>query len=363
MKNRKQKIHLAHFLFAVVLLLGSAALWVYVMDPFFHYHKPWFGLKVTESTKEYQIPGMLANLEYDSVLAGSSVVMSINTDSLDERFGCRTVKAVGGSAEAALLHEYLERAFLNRDLKYVFYGLDVFSFYGDPDQQVISEDVAYLVNENPFDDIYYLWNMDIIGEKIPDMLAQSFDDAYDPGMIYQVNADAELGPDEVLKMHCPGAGVMQKVQPADYRKEEVAENINRLGQLVDAHPDTGFLFFLPPYSIVWWDNAYEKGLLDTYLYTLNLCMEQLLSYPNVSIYTTDFNEKSTIGNLYQYMDYIHAGTAVTERMPLQIGNPEYEITVENYKQQTEQLKDVFFSFRRKVESEGYGFVYETEQNW
>lgn len=361
--ERKINIRLIQFLAAFILMSGACAAFVYVMDPFYHYHAPWFGLRVTEDTKEYQVPGMLENFDYDAVLAGSSVVMSINTDSLNEKFGCNTIKAVGGSAEAPLLLHYLNRAFLNQKLSYVFYGVDVFSFYNNPDMKVISEDVYYLVNDNPFDDIKYLWNMDVIAKNIPDMIRLSQDENYDPGLIYQVNRDAPTGPEEVLKMHCPGAGVLQQEKPVDFQGEYVTENISRLAKLVSLHPETEFLFFVPPYSIVWWDNAYEKGLLDTYLHTLNSCMESLLPYENVSFYTTDFNEKSTIGDLYLYMDYIHAAPVLTNRMPNMIGDAAAEITIDNYKEQTGKLRDLFFAFRTKVETEGYGFVFETEQNW
>ncbi len=361
--ERKIKIRLVQFFTAAVLLLGGCAGFVYCMDPFYHYHAPWFGLRVTEDTKEYQVPGMLKNFNYDAVLAGSSVVMSINTKNLDEKFDCRTVKAVGGSAQAPLLLYYLNRAFDGRNLRYVFYGLDVFSFYNDPDMQVISDDVSYLVNQNLFDDVEYLWNMDIIGKKIPDMVRMSRDFAYDEGLIYQVNQGAATGPDEVLKMHCPGAGAMLETKPVDFQGEYVTENIKRLKELVLEHQETEFLFFLPPYSIVWWDDAYEKGLLDTYLHTINTCMEQLLACDNVSFYTTDFNEKSIIGDLYQYMDYIHAAPEITNRLHEQIGDNAYEITLEDYQEQTNKLRETFLSFRNKVETEGYGFVFEEKQNY
>jgi len=257
MKTQKKMLHL---LVAVVLFLGSTALLVYFVDPFFHYHEPWFGLKVVEDEKEYQVPGMLKNFTYDSVLVGSSVVMSMNTDTLDERFDCKTVKAVGGSASAPLLDYYLDIAFENREIKYVFYGVDVFSFYNKPDMQVISEDVEFLANDNPFDDVEYLWNMDIIGMKIPNMIATSQDESYQEGLIYQLNHIGEVGPDVVLEKHRPGVGKVQEMLPVTYQEEYVTENINRLEQRVKENPDTEFLFLIPPYNIVWWDDAYEKGL-------------------------------------------------------------------------------------------------------
>ena len=96
-------------------------------------------------------------------------------------------------------------AFENHEISHVFYGVDVFSFYNPPDMQTISEDVEFLVNGNPFDDVEYLWNMDIIGRKIPDMIVTSQDQSYEEGLTYQLNKDVPVRPEAVLKMHCPGA--------------------------------------------------------------------------------------------------------------------------------------------------------------
>lgn len=348
MKSGKRLLHLS---VASLIFLGGVALIVYLADPFFHYHEPWFDLKAVEDQKEYQVPGMLKNFSYDSVLAGSSVVMSVNTDTLDARFDCETVKAVGGSASAPLLREYLEMAFEGRALRYVFYGLDVFSFYHNPDMQVIDDDVVYLINGNPFDDAAYLWNMDVIGEKVPAMLKKSRDESYSEGLLYQLNAGAVLGLDAVLKMHRPGAGAVQEMKPLDYYEAYVSENLDRLEKMVAEHAGTQFYFFVPPYHIVWWDDAYEKGLLDAYLHTLERCMKNLLPYENVRFYKTDFNEASVITDAYQYMDYIHGGTMVTERMARQIGAPQEEITLETCEAEIDRLREIFETFRAQVESD------------
>ena len=354
MQSKKNLIHLCC---GVIVFLGAAVLLVFLVDPFFHYHKPWFGLVNMGEDKEYQIPGILENYEYDSLLVGSSTAMSLDADRLNERFSCVTVKAVGNSAPAPQLNYYMDLAFEGHELKYVFYGLDVFSFYSDPDMQPVSEEVAYLTNKNPFDDVQYFWNMDVIGEKVPEMLRSDPENAPE-GLLYAFNRGSQTGPESVLVNHTPGNVMEPKAKPLDYQAKYVTGNIARLETKVREHPETQFLFFVPPYHIVWWDNAYEMGLLDTYLYTLETCMERLLSYDNVHFYRTDFNEELVITDVYQYMDYIHGSVEVTERMAEQIGTPEQEITLDNYLEEMEQFREVFARFRMRVEAEGYGFLWE-----
>ena len=56
---------------ALIVLIGGV---VYVFDPFYHYHKPWLGLKAVLNDKEYQCIGTLRNFDYDALIVGSSVM-------------------------------------------------------------------------------------------------------------------------------------------------------------------------------------------------------------------------------------------------------------------------------------------------
>ena len=42
------------------------AAWIVIMDPFHHYHAPWFGMPAIFEDVVYQTPGNAVNFEYDS---------------------------------------------------------------------------------------------------------------------------------------------------------------------------------------------------------------------------------------------------------------------------------------------------------
>lgn len=343
------------FLTGVFLFLGTSAILVYVFDPFFHYHKPWFGPVEAQGMKEYQIPGAIAHAEYDGILLGSSSSAGINTDILEQRFDCTAIKAIGNSAPAPVLYDYLNSAIKKRQLTYVFYGLDVFSFYTDPDMDPVPDNIKYLTNENPFDDAAYLWNGEILLKTIPNMIKLLLKEDYTWGYAYSFNQYGDCGPDLVLKNYKETVN-----GPWDYDEEAyVEENLNRLENIVADNPKTDFLFFLPPYSVMWWDRSYHFGVLDSYENTLKLCMERLLPYDNVKIYRTDFNNEEVITDLYQYMDVIHGGTSVTERMAKQIGDEKQEITLENYIDEITQLDDIITRFQKRWAAEGIEFIYQS----
>lgn len=357
-ENESKRMFLCFFV-CVVIFLGGAALLVYLIDPFFHYHKPWFGLAAVQDSKEYQLPGALEHLDYDSVLMGSSVVMSMNTDVLNERYGCTTIKAVGNSAGAPILNYYMKTAFDSHEIKYIFYGLDVFSFYNDPEAEPISENVQYMTNKNPIDDIQYLWNGEIIGRKIPDMIKTSRSGNYTWGMTYNLNQYRTCGPEEALSSYFPNGEEPAEIRPSDYQLEFVTENLKRLEAIVSTNLNTQFVFFVPPYPILWWEKAYSEGMLDAYQYTLEEMLCSLLQYENVEIYTTHFNDVTLITDLYQYMDIIHGGPTVTDMMDQELGNPDTRITLENYEQEVDKLFEIQKVFHEKVKEEGVGFLSAT----
>ena len=103
---------------AVAVLIGGT---VYVFDPFYHYHKPWFGLKAVLNDKEYQCIGTLRNFDYDALLVGSSVMENNDNSWYDEAYNVRSIKAIRSYGATADLCYLLDAAYESHDIKYVFY--------------------------------------------------------------------------------------------------------------------------------------------------------------------------------------------------------------------------------------------------
>ena len=77
------------FVLVMLVLFGSI---VYLIDPFCHYHMPWFGLQATPTNQVYYNPGIAEHAEYDSAIIGSSMVENFKVSWFDELFGGETVK-------------------------------------------------------------------------------------------------------------------------------------------------------------------------------------------------------------------------------------------------------------------------------
>jgi len=180
-----EKKFIKHFLIQVSILLALAALLVIVIDPFFHYHAPISPLKAVVTKAEYQCVGTIDHFAYDSILLGSSVAENFNNRWFDEAFGCKTIKGIKESGTTADLIYYLERAYESHEISNVFYSLDLFALCADTEPTMLAENMPlYLYNENPLDDVKYVWNKAVIFEHIPYMAAMSFIGDYDEGMSY-----------------------------------------------------------------------------------------------------------------------------------------------------------------------------------
>lgn len=75
-------------IFGIVAGMGilAAGLLVLLIDPFFHYHMPWFGLKPVINDEIYQNPGLAKHASYDSIIIGSSMTENFDAAWFDEAY-------------------------------------------------------------------------------------------------------------------------------------------------------------------------------------------------------------------------------------------------------------------------------------
>ena len=347
-RNRQSGRHIffMRLFVTLFLLLFFCGLLVYLIDPFFHYHKPWFHLKEVLNEKEYQCPGSLAHFDYDAVLAGSSVVENNDNSWFNQDFHCTIIKAVRSYGATADLCDLLDRAFRHRKVKQVFYNLDPSALHAEPVLTFASSGAPmYLYDDNPFNDVQYLWNKDVILKRIPYMIANSYLVPYDENLSYNWMEGKTFGEAAVLSRYyrIPDAEVKfstdkKPVQkPENCYQDELRGNIALLEQELSAHPDTEFRIFIPPYSMLWWDNMNRSGELDSTFYEEREAVHALLSHPNVKLYLLQ-NIPEIITNLDNYMDTIHFSMEINHRIEQELSSDRYLVTKEKEEQVMEHLE-------------------------
>ena len=325
------------FFIRTLILLAAVVAAVMLFDPFYQYHKPLSGLKAVLTDKEYQCVGTLRNFDYNALIVGSSVCENYNNGWFDQGFDCRTIKAIRSYGATADLKTLLDIAYEEHSLDYVFYNIDPSSLSADAEPTFVSTGCPmYLYDRNHWNDYPYVLNKDVLMEKLPYMLAYSFIGDYDEGDSYNWAQWKYFGADLATGMYARKPTITE-MQPEDINEEVLAENIALLTELVESHPETTFMFFFSPYSMLWWDNAYRTGERDAVIYNEKQAVKTLLAYENVEIYYYQ-DAREIITNLDNYMDMIHFSKDINYWVYDQIAQGEGQLTLDNYEEKLEGMR-------------------------
>ena len=324
-----EKQFIKSFFIRSVVLLALVVGFVIVFDPFYQYHKPLPGLKAVLTDKEYQCVGTLRNFDYNALIVGSSVCENYNNSWFDNAFSCQTIKAIRSYGATADLCYWLDIAYENHNLDYVFYNIDPSSLSASTEPTYISTGCPmYLYDTNHFNDYQYLLNKDVLMEKIPYMVAYSLIGDYNEGNSYNWAQWKYFGEDMATGLYTRLPSV-KTMQPETANEDTLAGNIALLTAQVEAHPETTFKFFFSPYSMLWWDNAYRSGELDAVIYNEKQAISALLAYDNVEIYYYQ-DDEPVITNLGNYMDMIHFSKDINYYVYDKLAKGEEQLTLDNY---------------------------------
>lgn len=331
MENETSKKFIRQFFTAGIALLLLCILTVVVFDPFFQYHKPLKGLRAVLTDKEYQCVGSLKTFDYDSVIAGSSVSENYYNDWFNQGFGCNAIKAIRSYGATADLCYLLDIAFSRQELKYVFYNLDSAALVAEPETTYeLTGCPMYLYDDNYINDIEYWLNKGVLMEKIPYLIANSTIGDYDENDSYNWAQWKNFNSDMILGLYIRKPSVSE-MKPADYYEEILKKNIDLLTERIAAHPETEFYVFIPPYSMLWWDNIYREGDMEAYLYNMEQAMKELLSFGNVKLFYFQ-NDREVITNLENYMDIIHFSPEINRYICECLINGRHQVNEDNYRE-------------------------------
>ena len=338
---------LKQFFTASVILLLACVLAVVVFDPFFQYHKPLKGLKAVLTDKEYQCVGSLKTFDYDSVIAGSSVSENYNNGWFDQGFGCKSIKAIRSYGATADLCYLLDIAFEHQDLRYVFYNLDPSALEADPETTYeLTGCPMYLYDDNYVNDVRYWLNKGVLMEKIPYLIANSLMGDYDENNSYNWAQWKEFNSDMILGLYIRKPSVSE-MKPRDYYEDLLRKNLDMLTDRITAHPETEFYIFVPPYSMLWWDNIYREGDTEAYLYNMEQAMKTLLEYENVKMFYFQ-NDREIITDLENYMDILHFSPEINRYICDSLIAGKRQVNSENYAEEIRSMRDLAYETVEKL---------------
>ncbi|MDO4571934.1 MAG: hypothetical protein Q4C13_01090 [Clostridia bacterium] len=332
------------FIAASLALLLLAAAVVYVFDPLYQYHLPWFGLGMPIYNEQYQNAGLARQLDYDALILGSSMVKSQRASWFSEAYGCKAVMLPFASSYLPDYSMLLDTAYGSRELKHVFLCLDLYALREDADYQYYSYP-EYLYDDNRRNDVQYLLNRDVLLELLPQYFAACdtavpLDEAFSLEGLWTFGRAYALASYSGRHRAGPSAGGMKPRETFLAQCEGALTNITRH---IEAHPETVFHIFLPPYSILHWDKYMLDGDTEAMFGVLERTADILLSYENVRLFCF-LGMDEVITELDYYHDEMHFNEAAARRMFESMAAGEYELTRENCAAFLEELEDYVWRY-------------------
>lgn len=337
--------------FALVVLLIALVVFV---DPFFHYHAPLEDYPYLIDNQLSQNPGMAEHMEYDSVLLGSSMTVNFEADWFSELMGLDLIKLPYNGAYPRDIYNIMECVDKSgQPLQAVFWGVDLASYTGSVEETKYPLP-EYLYDDIAFNDWEYWLNKQVLLDYILKPLF-SGDGATDLSSVYNshwwmVNF---YGKETVLDSYKrPEELAAVQVDKTAYTQALLANLETNIAPLLENHPDTKFVIFYPPYSILFWYDYLAAGQLDAVLEEYRVSMEWFLGYDNVEVYYFQ-NMPEVITNLDNYADISHHNQKINRYMAECFTNGTYQVGTGEYEAVLEDM-------RKLIEGYDYHSLWEAE---
>lgn len=337
---KTNRIWLIGWLVMVISALAVLFYWVHRVDPYFHYHKPLTDTYFYPLDNERsQNDGITRTFDYDTIITGTSMAQNFKTSEADEVFGAKSIKICYSGATLKEINEALERALeYNKDIKRVIRSLDMtkFRLAADEMRSDLGAFPEYLYDDNPFNDVNYIFNKDVIFKRVYKLATENDEQGFKPGITSfdkygRWQESATFGINTVAKN-----GVKSKPKAPEYMTEEeratLEENIRvNLTDLVEKYPDVEFYCFMTPYSALWWNGLANNGTLYKQLEAERYVVEQLVQYDNVKLFSIN-TRQDIITNINNYKDTTHYGEWINSLMLKWMKNGEYQLTRDNFEE-------------------------------
>lgn len=357
MKNRSTMYIIEFFVF-VLCVLGVIGACVIRVDPFLHYHKPltdayFYSLDNQRS----QNNGILKQFEYNALITGTSMTENFKTSEFDEIFGVNSIKIPYFGASYKEINDSLVRALdHNPDLDTIVRGLDMNQFMEDKDSMRFEQDEypSYLYDKNYLNDVRYVFNRNVIFDRVWPMMNSKDHEGFSPGITsfdaYSNWMDAcTFGLNIVIENTFGSSGFEFQGEGApnhitESQQTKVMENVHQnITSLANMHPDVTFYYFFTPYSIVWWQQLVEDGSIYRQVEAERLVIEEILKCPNIKLYSFNNIPRITT-DLNNYRDTAHYGEWINSLMLKWMHDGKYLLTQENYENYLTQELTFYTSY-------------------
>lgn len=339
---RQYKNWMAVFTFVFAAAAAAVILLVIYVDPFFQYHSPLEDFPYVVDNQINQNPGMAKNMDYDSVILGSSMTVNFNTNWFAELFGLNTLKLSYSGAFPKDQANIMDIIFdSGHEVDAVFLGIDVITYSGGVEETKypIPE---YLYDDNVWNDIAYVLNKDVLLQYILRPLADP--DKTDLATVYASWwTEDYYNKQWVMHNYTSPEPVAEEADPESYVKNVKANLDANICPYIESNPDTEFYIFYPPYSILFWNDVLQENHMEATMREYEYITKRLLAYDNVRVFFFP-DQEWIICDLDNYADYSHYHPDINRYMTECFANGECEVTEENLMEELGEMRKIAESY-------------------
>lgn len=328
--------------------LGVIAAFVIIVDPYFQYHAPYDNIHYRFTDERYVNSGIIKNFEYDAIVTGTSMTENFNTSEVDELFGVNSIKVPQEGASFKEINNIVELALEeNPNVKLVIRAIDGSGLVEDKDNMEYAESEwpGYLYDDNYLNDINYVLSIDALEEalincymSVADVPSMTFDE------YANWNDECVFSKDAVLELYNRPNATEERYQLTEDEREIVLENVQQnITAVAEEYPDVTFYYFIPPYSILYWDRLNQTGMVEWYIEAEKIAIEEMLKHSNIKVFAFS-NCLEIVTELNYYKDIAHYWEHTNSNLLRRMSWSEDLLTTENYETYIESLYDIYINY-------------------
>ena len=297
MKSMKQWFTLTIAL-TMLLLLGAGS-FVLLSDPFFYYRWDENGEGVFFNQR-YQDAGIARNSHADTVLLGTSMVSNFRASDIAAFYGGTAAKLTVPDGHFSEFSAILDTVFENGSPERVIFSLDTNILVRDDAGAPGLPD--YLYDRDPLNDTQYLFNKDALFYGAYSLYMKATKQAVSADEAFTWDTGTGFSTNYVLASYeRPEAAA---TVPADAYLKNAEANCATVLSWAEAHPETEFIVYIPPYNILYWDKILYNGETDAVFAALACCFETL-SAEGDNLHLYELLDHPICKDHSYFNDYIH----------------------------------------------------------
>lgn len=333
-----------------MLLAGITLLvaFIYVVDPFQVYHKPFWGSMNLNENQRYQNAGLINSYlsdpgqGYDSVAIGASVSVNFTGKQLAETLHWqKPLRLFLNGASAAEIREITTKALATGNVHHILLEQDIWSMKGVYDAADDPAFPRYLYNANQWDDIKYFADTVVFQEALkkvfgltevehatPDMLGYWADRDWVDDLHAQLNDKAFIA-----SLDAPQAPLLprseNKIASFQYPAidNEMAPLLRQL-----CNTDVEVALFIPPAAAM--NYRINRKIVYPVIYEVRYLLKIIDGCSNIRLHA--FDTLDFTADLNNYKDRRHYLPHVNAQMLHWIYNREHTVSldaIENYEKE------------------------------